>query len=262
MLPELGLGTVTTVVLYTCLGIFLMSIVGLVAAYKRVKLLYLLFVIMIFIVILLQFAMGRYRTEPACRADTHADLFSSRCLSACLPVASFRFVWLQYAKTHVLPNSRLFLFILFVFFLCFHSSFLSFPLRLSFFSLSLSFRIVPAGVMRALNVDLVAETFREDSDAGHLRRVNFQNTLSCCGWDFSTQEFFPERIACYALHPTFTTTCLGAVHNFIDTYVIPASSVVFVSGGVNLGSLIVALLVIWSFVGGKEDFFDNAFFDN
>jgi hypothetical protein len=122
--------------------------------------------------------------------------------------------------------------------------------------------IVAGGVMRALNVYLVHETFREDSDVGAARRTSFQNTLKCCGWDYSTEEFFPERIACYALNPLYTSTCLGAVNKFIDSYVIPASSVVIVSGAVNLGSLVVALLVIWSFVGGKEDFFDNAFFDN
>jgi flagellar basal body-associated protein FliL len=114
-------------------------------------------------------------------------------------------------------------------------------------------------VMLTMDSSDVYDTFREDSVEGYQRRENFQTYMECCGWDYSTEEFFPERVACVARHPTYTNTCKEEVQDVIDTWVTPTGIVLVVLSVLALIALVAALVVIFSQRKKKEDFFENPF---
>lgn len=173
LLKELNLDVIIQVVLFAAAAMFLVAILGFVAAVKKLKRLMVFYVVMIFVILTVQMAMGI--------------------------------------------------------------------------------------VMLTMDSSDVYDTFREDSVEGYQRRENFQTYMECCGWDYSTEEFFPERVACVARHPTYTNTCKEEVQDVIDTWVTPTGIVLVVLSVLALIALVAALVVIFSQRKKKEDFFENPF---
>lgn len=114
-------------------------------------------------------------------------------------------------------------------------------------------------LMLNLKAENARDSFREDSASGYERRERFQDYMQCCGWNYITEEFFPERVACIALHPTYTRTCLSEVQSFMDTVITGTAISVIVASVLLLVGLIASLMVIAFNRTSKEDFFDNAF---
>jgi len=115
--------------------------------------------------------------------------------------------------------------------------------------------------MGALLLQLTPEdalnAFREDSEEGLVRRESFQNYMECCGWDYLTEEFFPERVACLALHPTYKMTCRDAVQDFLDTWLTPLGILLLATGSLTLLAVVGSLLVICNNRSVKAKFADD-----
>jgi hypothetical protein len=105
----------------------------------------------------------------------------------------------------------------------------------------------------------VYEPYREDSVQGQKRRSDFEVYMECCGWSYITEEFFPERLACVATHPTYTKSCGDQIQHLINTKVKPTAIVLLVASIFSLFGLITAIVLIMSQKQKKEDFFDNPF---
>lgn len=105
----------------------------------------------------------------------------------------------------------------------------------------------------------VYSPYREDSVEGQQRRADFQDYMQCCGWSYITEEFFPERLACVAAHPTYTKACGDQIQHLINTKVKPTAIVLLVASLFSLFGLIAAIVLIMSQKQKKEDFFDNPF---
>lgn len=101
--------------------------------------------------------------------------------------------------------------------------------------------------------------YREDSPAGQQRRADFEVYMECCGWSYITEEFFPERLACVAQHPTYTKACGDQIQHLINTKVKPTAIVLLVASLFSLLGLVTAIVLIMSQKQKKEDFFDNPF---
>lgn len=113
--------------------------------------------------------------------------------------------------------------------------------------------------MLTLSPDQARDAFREDSMAGMEKRNSFQNYMQCCGWNYGTEEFFPERVACLALHPQYTDTCRQAVGDFIDTWITPTAILMIVSSCLQFVGLVGSVMIVAFNRQSKEDFFDNAY---
>ncbi len=114
-------------------------------------------------------------------------------------------------------------------------------------------------IMFQLDPSNVRNSFREDSAEGAARRQRFQNYMKCCGWGYITEEFFPERVACIALNPTYTSTCLNEIHNFINTWIIPAAAALVSTACLLIVGLGASVVVVFTNKQVKENFLDNAF---
>lgn len=114
-------------------------------------------------------------------------------------------------------------------------------------------------LMLNLKAENARNSFREDSQAGFERRERFQNYMRCCGWTYLTEEFYPERVACIARHPSYTDTCLSKVQEFMDQVITPTAIAVIVASLLLLVGLVASLMVIAFNRTAKEDFFENAF---
>ena len=114
-------------------------------------------------------------------------------------------------------------------------------------------------LMLTLSPGTVYDSFHEDSVTGYERRQQYQEYMKCCGWDYTAEEFFPDRIACHSLHPQWTTACKQETQNFLDTWVTPIGIALVVVGVFSFIALIASLMVIFSSKSVKEDFFENPF---
>lgn len=173
VLKDLNLDVLIQIVLFCGVGMFLVAIIGLIAAIQRLKKLMVLYVVCIFVLLAVQLAMGI--------------------------------------------------------------------------------------VMIIMKKDDVYSSYREDSEAGRVRRHDFQIYKECCGWSYVTEEFFPERLACIATHPTFNSSCGDKIQELIDTKVMPTAVVLLVSSLISLLGLIACIVLIMSQKQFKEDLFDNPF---
>lgn len=120
-------------------------------------------------------------------------------------------------------------------------------------------QIVMGSLLLSAKTSEVYDAFREDSAAGYARREAFQQDMQCCGWNYITEEFFPERVACIARHPTFTETCASALETFLDKWAQPAGIVLIVFSILAFIALVASMLVVFSSRTVKEDFFENPF---
>lgn len=114
-------------------------------------------------------------------------------------------------------------------------------------------------VMIVMKKEDVYSSYREDSATGQKRRADFQVYMKCCGWSYVTEEFFPERLACIATHPSFSSTCGDKIQHLIDTKVKPTAIVLLIASIFSLLGLIACIVLIMSQKQKKEDFFDNPF---
>jgi hypothetical protein len=114
-------------------------------------------------------------------------------------------------------------------------------------------------VLIIMKANDVHEAYREDSLEGQRRRQDFEVYAECCGWSYITEEFFPERLACIAQHPSYTRSCGDEIQKLIDTKVKPTAIVLLVSSCFSFVGLIAAIVLIMSQKQKKEDFFDNPF---
>lgn len=114
-------------------------------------------------------------------------------------------------------------------------------------------------LMLTLSPNTVYDSFREDSVSGYERRQQFQDYMKCCGWDYISEEFFPDRVACHSLNPQYTVPCVEETQNFLDTWVQPIAIALVIVGVFSFFALIASLMVIFSTKNSKEDFFENPF---
>lgn len=114
-------------------------------------------------------------------------------------------------------------------------------------------------VMVIMNKNNVHSSYREDSLSGAQRRSDFEVYAHCCGWSYITEEFFPERLACVAEHPTYTKSCGDAIEHLIHTKILPTAIVLLVSSALSFIGLVAGIVLIVSQKQKKEDFFDNPF---
>jgi hypothetical protein len=114
--------------------------------------------------------------------------------------------------------------------------------------------------MSTLSANNVQGSFTEDSDAGYNRRYLLQSYLKCCGWNYLTQEFLPERVACAALNPTFSQTCFDAATTFISSTLNSVYASTIVVTCLSSVAFVFTLIVVMKGSGKeKEDYFDNAY---
>ena len=123
----------------------------------------------------------------------------------------------------------------------------------------LAIQLAMGVVLIIMKKEDVYQPYREDSPAGQERRSKFEVYMECCGWSYITEEFFPERLACIAAHPTYTKSCGDQIQHLINTKVKPTAIVLLVSSCFSLVGLIAAIILIMSQKQKKEDFFDNPF---
>jgi hypothetical protein len=123
----------------------------------------------------------------------------------------------------------------------------------------LAIQLAMGVVLIIMDKNDVYEAYREDSAAGQKRRADFEVFMECCGWSYITEEFFPERLACIAQHPTYTKACGDQIQHLINTKVKPTAIVLLVASLFSLVGLIAAIILIMSQKQKKEDFFDNPF---
>jgi len=105
------------------------------------------------------------------------------------------------------------------------------------------------GYLLNLNVDSLQNTWAEEDQTGLQRRIDYQNYLSCCGWNYWYDSLGQLNTPCPFM-PTITnpgtpTTCRQGTLDFINKYLGAIAAAAVTIAVIELVSLIATCVVIF-----------------
>lgn len=104
--------------------------------------------------------------------------------------------------------------------------------------------------------------YAETDDIDKNKKDDYQQYLSCCGWEELRDSFGPGMplcdLACYET-PGSCSSCLSATNTWLTKHVAPANQGSIICGCIELVAILAPCYIIILMKKDKDDFFDDPF---